>query len=160
MINLSITTVYVPTSDLYLTDSIQIFKEWVVDYLSNIDIVDDMPILNEDYPIERIIMHIQIMPYSDKSIGIGRSKGNGKKAKIYQPELMINWITHDGLGGANNVRQLSQTLKKNIDKNGYLLANAGLRLPSCGGLREFPKSSNSIYYGGRQLIIYRVESEW
>lgn len=157
---MAINTVFDPTSDSYLTDSIHIFKEWVIDYLPNVDIFDDMPSLDENYPIQKIIMHIQLLPYSDKSIGIGRSKGNGKKAKIYQPELMINWITTEELGGANSIRQLSQILKKNIDKNGYLLANAGLRLPNCSGLREFPKSSSSIYFGGRQLITYSVESEW
>jgi hypothetical protein len=157
---LSITTVYDPKSDLYLTDSILIFKEWIIDYLPNIDIFDDMPILDENYQLQRIVMYIQLLPYSDKSIGIGRSKGNGKKAKIYQVELMIKWITTDDLGGANSVRQLSQILKKNIDKNGHLLAQAGLRLPTCGGLTEVPKSSSSPFFGGKQLIIYRIESEW
>lgn len=159
---MSITTIYDPTSDTYLTDSIQIFKEWLLEYVSNIDIVDDFPSLDENYQMQmqRIVMHIQIMPHSDKSIGMGRSKGNGKKAKIYQPELMINWITTNELGGANSVRLLSQILKKNIDRNGKLLADAGLRYPTCGGLREFPKSSSSPFFGGRQTVLYRIESEW
>ena len=148
-----ITTVY--DSERYLTSSVQIFKEWLQDYFSDIDIMDDIPELKDEYPISRSIVHIKILPGSDRAIGLGRSIGDGKKAKIFQPEIMVNFITTQELGGAAKVREFSEILKLNILKNGYLLAQAGLQIPSCGGLRELPKASLSIYYGGRQMVTWR-----
>jgi hypothetical protein len=156
---LSIITVYDSNSDTYINDSIQIYKEWLSDYISNVDITDDTPVLDESYPIQRIILYIQLMPGSDRQIS-NRHAGNGMKIKKYQPEFMLNWITTNELGGANSVRQLSQILKKNTDRNGYLLGNAGLRLATCGGLREFAKSSTSIYISSRQLVTYQIDSSF
>jgi hypothetical protein len=140
----------------YLTSSLKVFKEWMSDFILDCNISDETPTLSEDYPISKIVIHFQLLPGYDKSVGFGRNIGNGKKGKIFQPEWMINYITTQDIGGINKVRELSEILKTNILKNGYLLSESGLVLPTCDGLREFPKSSSSIYYGGRQMVTYRV----
>jgi hypothetical protein len=151
---LPITTTYNP--QYFLTTSKTILTEWLLDYIGNCDITFEIPPLDESTGIARPILYLELMPGSDKPMGIGRVRNATTRGNIYKIEFMSSWIVSNSVGGSPIVKELAENLYYNFLTNGHLLEAAGLNKVKCGTLREIPKGSTE-FFGGRHLITYEVE---
>jgi hypothetical protein len=153
---LPITTVYNP--EQFLTTSSAILREWLTDYIGDVDITFEIPFLDESIGIQRPILYLELMPGSHR-FGMGKVMTNTTRGNIYKVEYMASWIVNNYIGGQPRVKELAENMYMSfLDKSkvGYL-ASAGLRYPKCSTLREIPKSSYSEFFGGRHLITFDIE---
>jgi hypothetical protein len=151
---LAITTIYNP--QYFLTTSKTILTEWLLDYIGNVDITFEMPYLEEQHGISRPILYLELMPGSDKPMGIGRVRNNTTRGNTYKIEFMSSFIVTNSVGGAPIVKELGENLYYNFLTNGHLLGAAKLKNAKCSTLREIPKGATE-FFGGRHLITYEVE---
>jgi hypothetical protein len=152
---LPIHTVYDP--EHFLTTSTAILKEWLVDYIIDVDITDEMPFLNEQTGITRPILYLQLMPGSDKS-SFGIVMSNTTRGKIYKIEFLANWIVSYSVGGTLKAKELGESLYYSFLEKTRVgaLSAAKLRNVKCSTYREIPKGSTE-FFGGRHLISFEVE---
>jgi len=152
---LPITTTYNP--EQFLTTSKSILQEWLIDYIGDVDITFEIPFLDESVGIVRPILYLELMPGSDKPMGLGKVRNSTTKGHIYKIEFMSSWIVNNSVGGAPKVHELGQNLYSKFLQYGYLLGIAKLKNPRCSTYRDIPKSSYSEFFGGRHLITFDVE---
>lgn len=153
---MSITTTY--DSSNYLETSLYILGEYIQTHIPDIDITYEIPTLDENYPISRPVLWIDLMPGTNKEAGMGRVVGQNKRAILKQVSVMVYWIITPELGGTGKALELSGALEQIVPKYSDDLAQAGLRNPRVSPAASIPKG-DSIYYGSRHLITFWVPME-
>lgn len=150
---MSIQTTY--DSSNYLETSLCILGEYIQTYISNIDITYEIPALDENYPIFRPVLWLDLMPGTNREAGMGRVIGSNQRAILKQVSVMAYWIITYDLGGTGKALELSGALEQIIPKYSDDLAKAGLRQPQVSPAASIPKG-DSIYYGSRHMITFWV----
>ncbi|MDP4224826.1 MAG: hypothetical protein Q8910_00450 [Bacteroidota bacterium] len=132
-----------------------ILSEFIQTYISDIDIYFEIPTLDENIPISRPALWLDLMPGVNKETGMGRVFGSDKKAILKQVSIMAYWIITPELGGTGKSLELSGKLEQVIPKYSDELAQAELHHAKISPAASIPKG-DSIYYGSRHLITYSV----
>lgn len=151
-----ITTIF--RSEFYLSDSLQIFKEWMSDYINfdEIDFSYDSPFFNENHILLKPLVYIQVMPGSNRRpIGMGKVINQTQKGQMQGMELMCWIYVNNSVGGSERCRSIAEKIQWNFMTNGHLLDSAGLDNPQISSLREYPPDSYSKIFGGRMLITWK-----
>ncbi len=150
-------------SEEFFTTSVVILTEFISDYIQDLDITLKKPVLDENSVLDKPILYIDHIGGGQKEVGGGRSIGGGKKGQWQDIDLFLYWIVTDDVakckGGIYLVENHAETLKLSLLKYENLLKQAGLFKVRLGQLRAFPKETTQ-FYGGRQVLTYRVLVSW
>lgn len=150
---MSIQTVY--DSSNYLETSLLILGEFIQTYMPDIDITYEIPNLDENNPITRPILWLDLMPGTNREMGMGRVIDSTHRAILKQVSVMAYWIITPELGGTGKALELSGTLEQIVPKYSNDLVEAGLRKAEVSPAANIPKG-DSIYYGSRHMITFMV----
>lgn len=153
---MAITTVFDPKD--YITTGTNIIKEFIETYIPDVDVTTEMPILDENYELERPIIYLENMPTSfvERNVGMGQIGNNGRKEKKINLNIMAYVIVSYDVGGSPMAKKIGGMLYYTFFANKDDLARVGLKNPACSSFREFPKDAQSHIFGGRCLITAKV----
>ena len=138
--------------------ALAIMKEFIYSYIdsSTLDVLDEFPVLDENFILYKPILVLEEMPGSKKFAGMGKNINNIDKGQFKNISFYASWIISNDCGGGTRLRQLADTLEYVFLIHADELAVAGLKKAVCSSLAIIPKTNYSPFWGGRNLLTARV----
>lgn len=153
-----ITTIYSSSSASKTT--LAILKEFLNDYMSEIDIMLEKPDLDNEQDLERPILYLELFDGADRNTGMGNAINQTQKGQFHTFDIMAWWIITSTTGGQLKVRDLYDKMQFALKQHGDILGAAGLKRIRSSSLRDFPKAGSNLFYGGRNLITLDTMISW
>ena len=142
----------------YIQSSVEILSQFINNHVSNIIVRNEMPKLDESKDIGKPLLFLEILPGSNKEVGMGRRGVNGKRGIWKNVDMFAHWIVSDKVGGTPKMLQLAGLLEHEIPTFQHELKQQGIETIRISPLRQFAKG-NAKFYGGRHMITFRVFME-
>jgi hypothetical protein len=111
---MSIQTIY--DSSNYLETSLLILGEFIQTYMPDIYITYEIPSLDENNPITQPYLWLDLMPGTNREIGMGRAIDSDHRVILKQISVMAYWVITPDLGGTGKALELSGALEQIIPK--------------------------------------------